>query len=97
MEDVLVLLIPVIGVSIPLVVVAGRFIVQPIVHALIKQSESRNTPVDMEPVRQRLGALEDRLEKMERSLDRLVEESEFHRQLSGGRPTGGSMTEPGSR
>ena len=95
MEDVLVMLIPVIGVSIPLVVVAGRFVVQPIVNAVVKHSEARNAPVDPALVGQRMDAIEERLAQIERSMDRLVEEQAFHRQLASGRSGRGTGTESG--
>ena len=76
-------LIPILGVSIPLVVVAGKFIVQPIIAALTRLSESERAAQSMAPVEQRLAATEERLERIERNLGRLLDEQEFQRNLLG--------------
>jgi hypothetical protein len=92
MEDTLALLIPIIGVSIPLVIVAGRFIVQPIVQAITQQSQNRENSQVVAPLAQRLAAAEDRIQQLERSLDRVVQEQEFARELRSGRSSR-SLTE----
>jgi hypothetical protein len=92
MEGTLALLIPIIAVSIPLVVVAGRFIVQPIVTAISRNADGRNTGQIVAPLAQRLEAAEDRIQELERSLERVVEEQAFERQLRTGRP-GKALTE----
>ena len=85
MEDVLPLLIPIIGVSIPLVVVAGRFIVQPILHALNRRTELELAARNAEPLTRRLEATEERLAQLEKSLHRVLEEQEFQGRLLSGR------------
>ena len=82
MEDILPLLIPLVGVSIPLVIVAGRFIVQPIVDGLARVA-SAQAGQELEPLEKRLAMTEERLAKMERSLERFAEEQEFQRRLLG--------------
>ena len=85
MEDILPLLIPIIGVSIPLVVVAGRFIVQPILQTLNRQAELQNAARDVAPLERRLEATEERIAQLEKSLDRVVEAQEFQNRLLTGR------------
>lgn len=93
MEDTLALLIPIIGVSIPLVIVAGRFIVQPIVNAISKHVEARENGQVVAPLTQRLAAAEDRIEHLERSLGRVLEEQEFNRRLTRGGTPGRTLAE----
>jgi len=93
MEDTLALLIPIIGVSIPLVIVAGKFIVQPIVNAISKHVETRENGQLVAPLTQRLAAAEDRIQQLERSLDRVLEEQEFNRKLTSGGSRGRALTE----
>ena len=85
MEDILPLLIPIIGVSIPLVVVIGRFIVQPILKSLDRHAELQATPRDDTQLVRRLEATEERLNQLERSVDRVLEEQEFQNKLLAGR------------
>jgi hypothetical protein len=75
------LLIPLAAVSIPLVVVIGKFLVQPIVQALSKMTEAQESLGRGVADAQRIARLEDRLESIERSLRPLMEEREFQRQL----------------
>jgi len=84
MED-LGILIPLIGVSIPLVVVAGKFIVQPIVQAITRVSTAQAQGQEPGPVLKRLAATEERLEQVERVLRQITEEQEFQRKLLAGR------------
>lgn len=93
MEDTVALLIPIIGVSIPLVIVAGRFIVQPIVNAITKQAEARDNSQLVVPLNQRLAAAEERIQQLERSLDRVLQEQEFNRKLTSRSSGGGRLTE----
>lgn len=81
MHEILPLLIPIIGVSIPLVVVVGRFVVQPILETLNKQAELQSGARDVSPLVKRLEATEERLAQLERSLDRVVEAQEFQGKL----------------
>jgi hypothetical protein len=69
-----------IGVSIPLVVVFGKFIVEPIVRSRsVGGGESAERVALLE---RRMAVMEQTIEGMERSMNRLVEEAEFHRQLA---------------
>lgn len=86
MEDILPLLIPIIGVSIPLVVVVGRFVVQPILETLNKQAELQSAARDSAPLAQRLAATEDRVAQLEKSLELVLETQEFQGKLLTGRP-----------
>lgn len=89
MEDILPLLIPIIGVSIPLVVVIGRFIVQPILQSLNRHAELQSAPRDDAQLMRRIEATEERLNQLEKSMDRVLEEQEFQNKLLAGRePTG---------
>ncbi|HSJ13212.1 MAG TPA: hypothetical protein VK939_02280 [Longimicrobiales bacterium] len=78
--------IPIFAIAVGGLAILGRVIVQPIVHALMKMNEQRQAvpPVDVARLEQRLGALEDRLGGMERSVDRLLEDRDFYRQLNAG-------------
>ncbi len=89
------ILIPLIGVSIPLVVVAGKFIVQPIVQAITKVSTTQQAGVDPGPLMQRLAATEERLDRLERTMRQIGEEQDFQRKLLSGRP-GGKTEKTGS-
>lgn len=85
-------LIPIIGVSIPLAVVVGVFIVKPIAAAL---GQATKKSVDDPRVGQlvaRLEATQERLDRVERKLERVEEAQDFHRQLS--RPAGGPLSPP---
>ncbi len=92
MEETIALLIPIIGVSIPLVIVAGRFIVQPIVSAISRHADARDSSQLVVPLSQRLAAVEERIQRLERTLDRVVEDQEFNRELRSGR-TSRTLTE----
>lgn len=70
--------IPVLAVSIPLVAVFGRTVVQPILTFL----ERRQGAVrELQAMRERIAFLEQNLEGVETSVARLQEEQEFRRQL----------------
>ena len=85
MEDILPLLIPIIGVSIPLIVVAGKFIVQPILQTLNRRAELQASAADTQPLLRRLEATEERLAQLEKSVDRVLDEQEFQGRLLSGR------------
>jgi len=95
MQEVLRMLIPVMGVSIPLVVVVGAFIVQPIVKAVSRMQEARGAAPAIGPLEQRLQATEERLAQMERQMSRMVEEQEFQRNLLSSRGGSRSMADAG--
>ncbi len=87
--------IPIIALGIPLVAVIGRFIVQPVIAAVLKHAEMQKTAVAMEPMAQRLAETEDRLERIERTMQRVIEEQEFQRQLTSGSSETPALTKPG--
>jgi hypothetical protein len=70
--------VPILGVSIPLVAVLGRTVVQPILQFIERR---RGIGSDLEVLRERIALLEQSLEGVEGSLGRLEEEREFLRQL----------------
>ncbi len=75
--------VPILGVSIPLVAVFGRTVVQPILQFIERR---RGSGSDLEVLRERIALLEQSLEGVEGSLGRLEEEREFLRQLQAPRP-----------
>lgn len=78
--DQLGILIPIIALSIPLVAVIGGAIVKPIVKAI---SESNRTDdARVKQLAAQLEVAEERLERMERTLRRVEEAQDFHRQLA---------------
>jgi hypothetical protein len=85
MEDIFPLLIPLVGVSIPLVIVAGRFIVQPIVDGLARVASAQAGSEQLEPLEKRLAMTESRLHELERTLGRIAEEQEFQSKMLGSR------------
>lgn len=95
MHDALRMLIPVMGVSIPLVVVVGAFIVQPIVKAVSRVQDARGSMPALGPIEQRLQATETRLAQLERQMSRMLEEQEFQRNLLSGRASSRSMADAG--
>jgi hypothetical protein len=70
------------------IAVAGRVIVQPLIAAFVKLQEQRQAPpaVRSPELEARLDAIDDRFARLERSLDRLVEERDFYLQLQAGKP-----------
>jgi len=95
MDEILRMLIPVMGVSIPLVVVTGAFIVGPIVRAVGRMHEARNAAPALGPLEQRLQATEERLAQLERQMGRVLEEQEFQRNLLSSRSSSRSMADAG--
>lgn len=86
--DSLPLLIPIIALMIPLVAVTSYAVVQPIVKAIARLAESQQGKVAGPGPDQRILDLEQRVASLERTLTRVVEEQEFHRELrSGGNPS----------
>jgi len=77
MED----LLPILGISIPLVVVVGKFVIQPMAELIAKTMQQSRLEESSKPLADRMAATEERLERIERSLTRLVEEQEFRREL----------------
>jgi hypothetical protein len=74
-------LVPLLALSIPVIVVLGKFVVEPLSRAIMKAVERDRGSQELAPLAERLIATEERLERMERSLTRLLEEQEFRREL----------------
>jgi len=80
-------LIPLAAILVGGIAVIGRVIVQPIVQALLKLNEQRQVPpADTSGLAQRLSTLEEQQQRLERSLDRLLQDREFYQQLQAGKP-----------
>jgi hypothetical protein len=81
------ILIPIIALSIPLVAVLGRVIVQPITKAVMHLAEiqagDRSAPALSEP---RAAELEARLDRIEQVLGRLADDYEFRQALEAPAP-----------
>jgi len=82
MERILGLILPIMALSIPLVIVTGRFLVQPITLALSKATERSWGGEETEPLERRLARTEEQLEAMERALRHVAEAQDFPRQLA---------------
>ena len=90
-------IIPIMGIGVAMIAVAGRVIVQPIVAAIMKYSEQRQVPpTDTAQLERRLTSLEERLAANERSMDRVLADRDFYLQLQAGQrpPPGGSPPAP---
>jgi hypothetical protein len=70
------LLIPVAGFT-------ARFAFKPLVEALVRLKEAQGTNPGTHLLEQRVALLEQQLQSIETSVDRLVEKKEFDRQLAG--------------
>jgi hypothetical protein len=80
-------LIPLTAIAVGGIAVIGRVIVQPIVHALLKYNEQQRVPpVDVTGLEQRLRALEEQNQRLESSLDRVLQDRDFYLQLQAGKP-----------
>jgi len=80
-------LIPLAAIAVGGIAVMGRVIVQPIVHALLKIGEQRRLEQpDTGRLEQRLSALEEQQVRLERSLDRVLQDRDFYLQLQAGKP-----------
>ncbi|MBV9773346.1 MAG: hypothetical protein JO040_05325 [Gemmatimonadetes bacterium] len=80
MHGTLSLLIALAGVSIPVIVLAGRHIVQPLADVLARRQVTQSLP---EP---QIEELHDRIDRLERTLAQVVEEQQFQRALQEGSP-----------
>jgi hypothetical protein len=76
-------LIPIIAVSIPLVAVIGRVIVQPIVNALARSNDNQRLASSADSD-QRLARMEAQLAMMEQSVARIAEAQDFQAKLLAG-------------
>jgi hypothetical protein len=89
LSKVLPFFIPIIALSIPLVAITGRVVIQPLVEALSRLAD-RPQPgsIATEEVA-RIRRLEADVEEVQHLLRRVLEEQEFQRQLQSGAPVGG--------
>lgn len=84
-------LIPLTAIAVGGIAVIGRVIVQPIVHAVLRYMEQQRLPApDVSGLEQRLSAVEEQQQRIERSLDRVLQDREFYLQLQAGK----ARTEP---
>lgn len=81
----------VMGVSIILVPIIGltaRFALKPVVESFGHFFQSRNVEESVRILERRMALMEQHLETMETTMQRLAEASEFHRDLRGGGTAG---------
>jgi len=90
------LLIPVLALSIGLVVVVGGVIVQPLTKALVRLADAQSVP-RTEPTGQRVTELENRVASLERTLEQVLEEQYFQRELQSGPTPAKKEAQPVSR
>jgi hypothetical protein len=101
LPDILPFMIPILGILLGFVVIAGIFIVRPIVEALTKLSENPNSSFNARAAFDgQLYDLSRRVEEIEKSLERLHEVHRFERELAEGRssapaPGSSEVTPPG--
>lgn len=88
MDEVLRMMIPILALSIPLVAVAGRVIIQPIVGAITRLAEAQQQAraAGSAGGDERLARVEERMAELEQQLHRMLEEQTFQRELLSGRP-----------
>jgi hypothetical protein len=91
MESVLIhlskLIIPMMALSIPIIAVTSRTLVQPLVRALTRLAEQQQGRGDRTTDHRALE-LEQRIASLERTLERILEEQEFQRELLRGAASG---------
>lgn len=80
-----------IGVSIPLVVVFGKFVVEPLARSFGRSSGESAERIAL--LERRMAVMEQSIESMERSMGRLLEEAEFQRQLAAPPPSAGPASD----
>src|SRR5690606_36928377 len=85
LPDILALLIPVLALLIGLVIIAGIFLVQPLVRAISRLAEVRQGG-SLEVLPAATARLEERVAMLESTLEKVLEEREFERQLRAGQP-----------
>jgi hypothetical protein len=78
--------IPILAICIPLVAVAGRVIVQPIVQAIVRMTEAQERLAAGRGSEDRLARMEAQLAMMEQSVARVTEAQEFQNKLLQGAP-----------
>jgi hypothetical protein len=69
-------------VLIPLAGITARFTIRPIVDAIARMREAQGTSRDVDLLEKRVALLEQQVQSMESSVDRLVEKQEFDRKLA---------------
>ena len=87
-EDVLALLIPILAivlgslvVLIPIAGLTARFALKPVMEALARYREMQGEGQKVHMLEQRIALLEEQMHSQDRSLNRLLEETEFRRKL----------------
>ncbi len=86
------------GISIVLIPVLGitaRFALKPTVEALSRFFDKKGNEETISILERRISLMEQQIESMESSVQRLVETSEFHRELETPRDRGGVLPPPG--
>ena len=79
--------IPILAICIPLVAVAGRVIVQPIVQAIVRMTEAQERLAAGRGSDERLARMEAQLAMMEQSIARVTEAQDFQNKLLQGQTT----------
>jgi len=83
-------LIPLAAIAVGGIAVIGRVIIQPIAQAVLRMSEQRRAlPTDLSRLEDRVNALEEQNQRLERSLDRVLQDRDFYLQLQQKKPGGG--------
>jgi hypothetical protein len=90
------LLIPIIALSIGLVVIVGGVIVQPLTKALTRLATAQEHP-HIDPSGQRVADVEKRMAALERTLEQILEEQHFQRELQLAPASSEASTRAGSR
>ncbi|HET7322380.1 MAG TPA: hypothetical protein VFI96_07805 [Longimicrobiaceae bacterium] len=88
------ILIPILALSIPLVAVVGRVIIQPIVSAISELARSQQAPQLDDRSAERIARLEAQLQEMDHAMARLVEDYEFRRELQQPRAESATALQP---
>jgi len=83
----MVVLIPITGLTL-------RFALKPVMEALGKYRESQGDKQMQQLLERRVSLMEEQMHSMDRSLRELVEASDFHRELEGGRPRAAALPLP---
>ena len=84
MSEILALSIPILALFIPLIVLSGYFVIQPLVKVLGQLATSQSAAPERERAQRQIAELEARMERMEHLLTRVVDEQQFQRALQDG-------------
>lgn len=87
MYEILALSIPILALFIPLIVLTGYFVIQPLVKVLGQLATTQSQTREGEAAERQIAELEARMERMEHLLTRVVDEQRFHKALHDGPPT----------